>query len=657
MNTIELTFTTNGNKNPIFYITVDPAQPKVNTLEITIKNTSAQDLVMQGGQSNIIVTPPNNAPPNVMFTAAEFNGVTAPTGWTVTPSSGQFPAWTLTPLQNVVIQQGGQLTVTVGNIKLSNQLLDGSASNWSFSWNIPTVQKQTVQRLVFTYNPPPPGLLDLEMLCDFSQEGPSVQVNNDGTYIQTQAIPGLNQARNAVFITQPETSSVLTALSVFLTNVQASITFIDSSQFIFYFVESNDASTDLGALASHDIIKQIAIQSFAPGAQQWATVPQSEQQGAIRWTYTPGLITLDTNSASTLKFNIQNIYTALPPYVTLLYIQYKNIPGYKNGVYPLPMQKILPAPVFASLTVNGKILPSTTVSPLLAANFPLPLDIGQNQQALLAWKTIGATGCSISPDRAPTVPGGINDSFPFIPYPISNPPGNGNITLGAAYQGGTPALRAMHFNLKPYEIDEFDAAVAGGARSNNIALDSYTTAVTLYWKTKYVQDLTITDDAGVALVSYHTPGDVDHINQGSAQTTVTRPNTVFTLTVDGYVMPPPAAAPVPPTPVTVTAPVPTISMTFTPTPGKESPGTITVTWDIPFVFDQVTVSANFSFNGQVICPIPATQITPLPPQTGNFTVPLATGMNPGTYSTDFTFAYSKNGFILATIQKNFTFTL
>ncbi len=654
MSTLQLDITVNQKDSCILYLTPTPSEPQVNTVEIKVTNKTGADLTLKANQSQLIVTPPNPAAPNQIFTDDQLkNAVSNTATWQVTASLGRFRNWILTPNQDLLVPQGFSITVVLGNVVTTNTNLDGKAYYWSFSWSIATVPAQAVQRLVFIYKPQN-ELADLTLQHSFSQEGVSVQVNNDGDYIKAQTIPGLNQGINVVFISQPGASQVHTAMTLFLTNAQQQITFTDDSQFIFYFVESNDSTTDLGALASHDVIKQIAITSFDPESGLSKTVPQSEQEGIIQWTFRPGATPLNTYAAATFRFLIQSIFTTLPPYVTLLYVQYKNIPKYKDGVYALQIQKVAPAPVFVSVTANGRLVPPSTLVMMAKVTASLPLDIGLGQPALLAWKTIGATETAISPSHAATVPGEINGNYTFTPFPDPNPPGGGFIQLGASFNKGTPSLRSLQFNLKPYGLIEFDASVAGGGKGTSITLDSYSAQVTLYWQTSYVETLTITDDAGTVIVSYNSATNPALVNSGAVPVTVTRPLTIFTLTTTGYVATPPGP-PAPMSPITVNAPPPVINISYAPKPGPK--GSILVDWSVPFKFDRVTGSVDFSYNGQVVCPVPTTDITPLPPVTGKFDFPLPGNLAPGEYSSKMVFTYYLNGLLLTTVTKTFTFQI
>jgi hypothetical protein len=85
---------------------------------------------------------------------------------------------------------------------------------------------------------------------------------------------------------------------------------------------------------------------------------------------------LGIGSAASVVFAISNIVTSLAQGVTLLYLQYANIPGYNDGFTALQITKQMPAP---HITAFGTAQPS--------------VDWGDT--LVLAWTTVGGAFCII----------------------------------------------------------------------------------------------------------------------------------------------------------------------------------------------------------------------------------------------------------------------
>jgi hypothetical protein len=179
--------------------------------------------------------------------------------------------------------------------------------------------------------------------------------------------------------------------------------------------------------------------------------------------------------------------------------------------------------------------------------------------------------------------------------------------------------------------------------------------VTLYWQTSYVTTLAIKDDQGELIALYDNAKDSTKIiDSGSMQVTISRPTTSFLMTCTGFTPQGQPAPPAPP-PVVVTGPDPTISITFD--PKQNPPGTITIKWDVPYDFDSVQGSAQFSLSGTAVCNLPLTPITPLPQRTGTQEIKLLSFLPPGTYSMDYSVVYSYKNQQVFKIEKTFTFQL
>jgi hypothetical protein len=75
------------------------------------------------------------------------------------------------------------------------------------------------------------------------------------------------------------------------------------------------------------------------------------------WLLKPNLeAILGVGEDATEVFTIQNLVTYLPAGVTLLYLQYRNIPGYDDGLITLPVEKREPTPGILSFSVDKPVI-------------------------------------------------------------------------------------------------------------------------------------------------------------------------------------------------------------------------------------------------------------------------------------------------------------
>jgi hypothetical protein len=100
-------------------------------------------------------------------------------------------------------------------------------------------------------------------------------------------------------------------------------------------VVNKDDPGNFDALCTLDEVLQMTATLETDGLTTWSISPQANLDG--RWPLLPPDEVLGGRQSLTVTFD--HLETYLPPFVTTLYIDWENVPGYCNGTATLPLQK------------------------------------------------------------------------------------------------------------------------------------------------------------------------------------------------------------------------------------------------------------------------------------------------------------------------------
>lgn len=148
------------------------------------------------------------------------------------------------------------------------------------------------------------------------------------------------------------------------------------------FIVSFIDGKNIGALADETQIASIKINIEENYGSFW-TCEGKSQGGAWRWELKPIKDTnhqiLGTGEHASVTFVINDIVADTSPGTTVMYVQYSNIPGFNDGMFALPIDKV---------KQEDGILKFYTLTPVK--------EIGIGKPVLLSWETEGLTYVELS---------------------------------------------------------------------------------------------------------------------------------------------------------------------------------------------------------------------------------------------------------------------
>jgi hypothetical protein len=168
---------------------------------------------------------------------------------------------------------------------------------------------------------------------------------------------------NKVIITTDPANPVKNALTITVTNGSRTTPLVppgtpwgaDPPVFQVGFVCSNPPG--YGALTTNESAAAIGLDQGEIYADVWNPEP-NRQAVPPYWTLAPQQIeVLGVGDAASVQFTLSNIVTALQPGITVLYLQYANLPGYDDGYVlpPLTIEKRLPASI-ANFSASQRVV-------------------------------------------------------------------------------------------------------------------------------------------------------------------------------------------------------------------------------------------------------------------------------------------------------------
>jgi hypothetical protein len=217
---------------------------------------------------------------------------------------------------------------------------------------------------IITSGQPRPGQLTIDYYNLGGADDDSMQVS-----LRVENAPVLNQplvlnkgfqdSRNNVYVAGPGGSPIANSITFYLSNPSPTEPILNSATgspvFNLSFVYGR--APGYGALTTAGQGALFAV-SIAEQYQDLWTVTPNLQGTSPYWTLTPqGREILGIGDAATVEFTVSNIISDLQPGVTLLYIQYANIPGYDDGGFALDLEKD-PGPAIARFTADPGNIPT-----------------------------------------------------------------------------------------------------------------------------------------------------------------------------------------------------------------------------------------------------------------------------------------------------------
>jgi hypothetical protein len=309
---------------PVVYIGAD----EQNTLSLTMTNTSGHALALPGGApvSELSI---GGAPAalylkfGALLDAGQFENIRiAASGWTAHYFDGHFPSWGLFPNDGLTLASGDHIAFTISNIVVSGQPRPGMVTiDYD---NLGDLSSDSQQPTILAQNPPQ-GNVDLNLLVAFNA-GATIDITPDGT------------------------APIANALSLVLSNPSPTAPIVPpdvpwglhSPVFNLSFVYGN--TPGYWALTTPMQAANIVVGLADVSSDDWSA-PMNMLGANPYWTLTPHAHEiLGIGDAASVIFSISNIVTALEAGVTLMYLQYANIPGYNDGFTTLQITKQIPAP-------------------------------------------------------------------------------------------------------------------------------------------------------------------------------------------------------------------------------------------------------------------------------------------------------------------------
>lgn len=309
-----------------------------NTVVLTMKNETGSDIVLPAGTPADPVT--GSGFTFLVIFDALFGNSSSPcadltvsaTGWAASffPDA-QFPAWAISPTSATTLHHGDTVSIQVSGLK-------------------PTSSASIYHVPVDVYNLPGSSA--------FVQDVPVTVATKKGHADLHDAV-GVNLSSSKIDITRDPQHPVQTNLTLTLENLTQdklvpsgkSWGSVDPS-FTLTFTYGSGAPGYF-CLTTTDKAANIGV-STGTATSGWHA---PSQQSGPSWLLKPEKSTnheiLGTGSSALASFDISNIVTEFTDGPTLLYLEYANIPGYKDGVFVVALEKRYSPMTVGALTANS----------------------------------------------------------------------------------------------------------------------------------------------------------------------------------------------------------------------------------------------------------------------------------------------------------------
>ncbi|UAY54334.1 hypothetical protein [Arachidicoccus terrestris] len=389
----------NNDQSPEIYTGQD------NTLTIQYINNTGKSITLNGGKA-INPPPPADGPADFLLDFSmlyedpdDQKKITlTATGWDIRffPDP-DYPVWAAAPTNTLQWEKGETIEFTADKINPTSGT--GTVYVSSELYNL-GAEHETLISTTLLINEPPASGKDLTLTMSFNAVANPPDPSN-----------GKNQKIPDIGITKDSTAPYVNTLQLTFLNKSGNTPIVPDKvpwdtnppQFIVSFVPSGGAP-GYYALTTPDAINAFGF-DLAKGTSGWKT-PQKTLGSPATWILEPdpsNHAILGIQGKAIAQFNVTNIITDFINGPTLLYVQYRNIPGYNDGYFASLLNKQYPPMAIRSFSVT-----------------PQQIIVGNNTLATaqLNWDVDDATYIEISglgkvasSGAAVAVPCNMNSSF------------------------------------------------------------------------------------------------------------------------------------------------------------------------------------------------------------------------------------------------------
>jgi len=337
----------NVNGKPVLFRTDNVA---INRFTFTIANTTNDPLVLRGGKPDTAIRARLAATSEASTFSFDFEAMLTPdimagltldlpAGWTAAYSPGEGstpPSWALAPEHTITLAVNDRIEFYIGNIKCA----DTRPGNFEIMYrNIPDYPdlQFAMPKHLDVLNPPDPQKKTLPLKDGYINPIHPI----GGQTITPIAETGEGVEAVPVYITYDATALIENGFTFILTNTnktplvppgaaagnEAPVLYIS---FVFGDEEYAITSQSLG-----DNNITIDVNAKLP----WQ--PTAHTGGTSYWQFSPQSSQI-MEGLETIQFPIKKIITPLnipADSISLLYIQFNNVPGYNDAVYTVQMHK------------------------------------------------------------------------------------------------------------------------------------------------------------------------------------------------------------------------------------------------------------------------------------------------------------------------------
>jgi hypothetical protein len=317
-----------GSGSPIIYVTSDPS---LNTIALTLTNDSGGPLSLVGGtpvaEESITPASPSTFYFNlsVAITAAELEGASVEgPGWNASFFQSVTGSWGVCPATDIQLDDQQSVTITITKLLVAGQ---------------PRPAQLNID--CYNFGTVPDGFTQIKMVIENPPVGPT---NLSLDYEFTDG--------STVYTTLDERSPIQNTLYFTISNPSPTNPIVPPDTpwganppvFNISFVYSDPPG--YGALTTSTLGASINIEPVDQNSGKW-TVEANTQSSDPYWILRPTTANheiLGTGADADVELSISSLVSTLPvgsaPDVTLMYIQYANIPGYNDGFITLQMAKV-----------------------------------------------------------------------------------------------------------------------------------------------------------------------------------------------------------------------------------------------------------------------------------------------------------------------------
>ncbi|WP_338523778.1 hypothetical protein NUH87_29375 [Pseudomonas batumici] len=304
-------------------------------------------------------------------------------GWTSkSQTTPQGQVWCLAQAENDTFKSGGKRVITLTGVNLSG--LPGPRQVGIDCWF--TLDGDSVQLPVLAQNDP--GKL-LPLNIDFAVTG--------GNSVYITVDPNAPMSSALVFrLSNPSPDTPIVPADVSWGSKTPTFTLS------FVYASKGDGA---GALTSPGRAINFTRQTVQDYGNLWSVTPNT--QGTPSWTLTPDQLKnkeiLGTGEAASFEFMLGSIVTQLAVGTTLAYLQWNNIPGYKDGYKTVALVKVKPQPgISRFISLSPSVIKQGTPVQLVWETFALT-------RQTLTWakdgtpytKDVDASASPYTPDPQP----------------------------------------------------------------------------------------------------------------------------------------------------------------------------------------------------------------------------------------------------------------